>query len=235
MYRRKTLMKKRTVKAVLAAAMAAATVIGGAAPTAAARAAETDSAGTESGIELIPVPKEISADGTELTLTDAVNIEGADEADADAVSDLKEFLSENGITVNDQADDADTTIILGESDDEIPALDQAKERLGIDGADGLAEEGYVLSVRPGDSVGGTVVIEGKDGDGTFYGVQTLRQLADEREDDVILAAADIRDEPSMSVRGTIEGFYGNPWSHEDRVSQIEFYGDMKMNTYIYAP
>ena len=235
MYRRKTLMKKRTVKAVLAAAMAAATVIGGAAPTAAARAAETDSAGTESGIELIPVPKEMSADGTELTLTDAVNIEGADEADADAVSDLKEFLSENGITVNDQADDADTTIILGESDDEIPALDQAKERLGIDGADGLAEEGYVLSVRPGDSVGGTVVIEGKDGDGTFYGVQTLRQLADEREDDVILAAADIRDEPSMSVRGTIEGFYGNPWSHEDRVSQIEFYGDMKMNTYIYAP
>lgn len=235
MYRRKTLMKKRTVKAVLAAAMAAATVIGGAAPTAAARAAETDSAGTESGIELIPVPKEMSADGTELTLTDAVNIEGADEADADAVSDLKEFLSENGITVNDQADDADTTIILGESDDEIPALDQAKERLGIDGADGLAEEGYVLSVRPGDSAGGTVVIEGKDGDGTFYGVQTLRQLADEREDDVILAAADIRDEPSMSVRGTIEGFYGNPWSHEDRVSQIEFYGDMKMNTYIYAP
>ena len=58
-------MKKRTVKAVLAAAMAAATVIGGAAPTAAARAAETDSAGTESGIELIPVPKEMSADGTE--------------------------------------------------------------------------------------------------------------------------------------------------------------------------
>ena len=60
MYRRKTLMKKRTVKAVLAAAMAAATVIGGAAPTAAARAAETDSAGTESGIELIPVPKEMT-------------------------------------------------------------------------------------------------------------------------------------------------------------------------------
>ena len=188
--------------AVLAAAMAAATVIGGAAPTAAARAAETDSAGTESGIELIPVPKEMSADGTELTLTDAVNIEGADAADADAVSDLKGFLSENGITVNEQADEADTTIILGESDDEIPALDQAKERLGIDGADGLAEEGYVLSVRPGDSVGGTVVIEGKDGDGTFYGVQTLRQLADEREDDVILAAADIRDEPSMSHNST---------------------------------
>ena len=39
----------------------------------------------------------------------------------------------------------------------------------------------------------------------------------------------------MTTRGSIEGFYGNPWSHQDRLNQIEFYGKSKLNTYIYAP
>lgn len=38
----------------------------------------------------------------------------------------------------------------------------------------------------------------------------------------------------MSIRGTIEGFYGAPWSNADRVSQFKFYGQNKMNTYIYS-
>lgn len=228
-------MKNRAVKTVLAVSMAAAVVMGNASPAAQVQAAGTESAGAESSAELIPVPKEMSADGTELTVTDAVNIAGAEEADADAVRDLREFLDANGITVNEQADEADTTFILGEADDEIPALEDAKDRLSMSGADGLGDEGYVLNVDPGDSAGGTIVIEGKDGDGTFYGVQTLRQLAEVRDGKTVIASAEITDEPTMSVRGTIEGFYGNPWSHEDRISQIEFYGDMKMNTYIYAP
>src|SRR5699024_12348609 len=74
----------------------------------------------------------------------------------------------------------DALPILGEADDEIPALEDAKDRLSMSGADGLGDEGYVLNVDPGDSAGGTIVIEGKDGDGTFYGVQTLRQLAEVR-------------------------------------------------------
>ncbi len=39
----------------------------------------------------------------------------------------------------------------------------------------------------------------------------------------------------MPIRGSIEGFYGPPWTHEDRLNQIEFYGENKMNLYIYAP
>lgn len=33
----------------------------------------------------------------------------------------------------------------------------------------------------------------------------------------------------------VEGFYGTPWSHQVRLSLIEFYGEMKMNTYVYGP
>ena len=35
--------------------------------------------------------------------------------------------------------------------------------------------------------------------------------------------------------GIVEGFYGRPWSHEDRVSIIHFMGERGMNNYCYAP
>ncbi len=45
----------------------------------------------------------------------------------------------------------------------------------------------------------------------------------------------IADYPSFSVRGIVEGFYGTPWSHEDRLDMLSFQGQQRMNTYIYAP
>lgn len=40
---------------------------------------------------------------------------------------------------------------------------------------------------------------------------------------------------SIRFRGVVEGFYGTPWSHEARLRQLKFYGENKMNTYIYGP
>ena len=39
----------------------------------------------------------------------------------------------------------------------------------------------------------------------------------------------------LEKRGVIEGFYGIPWSFEDRLSMINFLADIGMNQYIYAP
>ena len=36
-------------------------------------------------------------------------------------------------------------------------------------------------------------------------------------------------------RGVIEGFYGTPWTHEDRLWLIERLGAWGMNAYVYAP
>ena len=36
-------------------------------------------------------------------------------------------------------------------------------------------------------------------------------------------------------RGVIEGFYGTPWAHEDRLHAIEQLGGCGMNRYVYAP
>ena len=39
----------------------------------------------------------------------------------------------------------------------------------------------------------------------------------------------------FAVRGVIEGFYGRPWTHEQRLGLIGFIGARGMNTFVYAP
>ena len=182
---------------------------------------------------LVPTPKKVTYEENILSITNSVNIKGKDVADTDAVRELTEFLESNSITVNDDYQEGSTTIIIGEEDDEVDGLDATRDNLGLVDAATLDDEGYVLAVDSDNN--GTVLIEGKDGDGTFYGVQTLTQLAVNDEGVLKSKEAKIEDEPTMTTRGSIEGFYGNPWSHQDRLNQIEFYGKSKLNTYIYAP
>ena len=37
------------------------------------------------------------------------------------------------------------------------------------------------------------------------------------------------------LRGIVEGFYGEPWSNENRIDMIKFCSQYKLNSYIYAP
>ena len=41
--------------------------------------------------------------------------------------------------------------------------------------------------------------------------------------------------PRFAVRGIIEGFYGRPWSLEQRMDMIAFLGAHRMNTFVYSP
>jgi beta-N-acetylglucosaminidase-like protein len=45
----------------------------------------------------------------------------------------------------------------------------------------------------------------------------------------------IADYPSFPIRGIVEGFYGPPWSHDDRLDMLRFLGQHAMNIYIYGP
>ena len=87
-------------------------------------------------------------------------------------------------------------------------------------------EGYYLNITDKE-----IVIAGNDEKGLFYGVQTLLGIMAEGK----LEACTITDWPDVEFRGTVEGFYGTPWSHKARISQLEFYGRNKMNVYIYGP
>ncbi|MFL5771439.1 MAG: protein O-GlcNAcase [Chloroflexota bacterium] len=39
----------------------------------------------------------------------------------------------------------------------------------------------------------------------------------------------------FAIRGVIEGFYGNPWTHEERLACVRFIGARDMNTFVYGP
>ncbi|MBH0116860.1 beta-N-acetylglucosaminidase domain-containing protein [Salinibacterium sp. NG253] len=45
----------------------------------------------------------------------------------------------------------------------------------------------------------------------------------------------ISDSSAFAIRGVIEGFYGAPWSHEQRLDLISFLGNRGMNTFVYSP
>lgn len=100
--------------------------------------------------------------------------------------------------------------------------------------DDLPPGGYRLATGS-DRGRDTVALEGTDGDGLFYAAQTMRQLVTERGGVRGFPGVSVRDWPTASARGTTEGFYGQPWTHEERLSQIDFLGRTKQNRYLYAP
>lgn len=81
-----------------------------------------------------------------------------------------------------------------------------------------------------------ITITGYDARGAFYGIQTLRQIAESPvAENLTLPYLEINDYPDLPLRGVVEGFYGTPWPHEVRLSLIDFYGRFKMNSYLYGP
>ncbi|MCM1310079.1 MAG: beta-N-acetylglucosaminidase domain-containing protein [Bacteroides sp.] len=161
--------------------------------------------------QIYPVPQQLVQSGDAFTSAGAkFRLAGAETADADAVSTLNAALStgsDGGIllTIGEAGDDAVSAVAA-----KIPARAQ----------------GYYLSVTPSE-----VVIAGRDGEGTYYGVQSLLQLLEQPT----VPAVEVTDWPTTAVRGVIEGYYGNPWSHEDCLDMYKFFDLNKMNTFIYGP
>ena len=164
-------------------------------------------------VTISPIPQSIEW-GTKAFAQGAggnCTLHGADLADADAVRALNTLLAQTTF-------DTDLQIYIGERGAEAVAAYAAQ----------IPEkaEGYYLSVQPG-----TIVIAGNDGRGTFYAVQSLKQILAQPE----VQSVTIQDWPDILERGVVEGFYGNNWSQTDRIRQFEFYGANKMNVYIYGP
>lgn len=163
---------------------------------------------------LSPLPQKATWSEVAFAHGTPVYIEGADKADADAVALLCEKL-DGCLTPSPQGA---VRLLIGEVGDK--AVKAYRKQVPAHA------EGYLLSVEPG-----RVVIAGRDGAGTYYGVQTFLKLWQRQN----VMQCRVEDWPSVDCRGVIEGFYGNPWSHKDRLRQFEFYGCNKLNIYVYGP
>lgn len=92
----------------------------------------------------------------------------------------------------------------------------------------IKAEGYALEVDTKKAV-----LFASDACGVKNGILTLNQLKTRGKDSVL--ACSIVDYPNILSRGIIEGFYGYPWTHNQRKELISYISKYKMNTYIYAP
>ncbi|HET9609623.1 MAG TPA: beta-N-acetylglucosaminidase domain-containing protein [Acidimicrobiales bacterium] len=207
-----------------------------------------------------PTPRDMRWLGPDVAVPAAATVAAAPGADRAAVAVAAEVLETAGATdvavtgrdedggggeggdpatgtgrdENDGGDDGDDgdgslTVVVGPVDDDGVAA--ALASAGVTVPPELPAEGYALAAFGRADGAATVVVGGADAAGTFYGAQTLRQLAG----DGAVAGVAVVDHPAMRHRGTIEGFYGSPWTTEERLDQLAFHGRFKLNTYIYAP
>ncbi len=81
---------------------------------------------------------------------------------------------------------------------------------------------------------GTIVILGENTDAAFYGVTTLKHIFEQLNGKEVNNLT-IKDYAEIKYRGALEGYYGSPWSVEDRIDMMKFGGEIKMNQYGFAP
>ncbi|MFC8129896.1 beta-N-acetylglucosaminidase domain-containing protein [Streptomyces sp. NPDC057302] len=186
-----------------------------------------------------PRPQSMTAAGTRVTVTDEVVLATGRDPDPYAMDALRALLRDAGAREVVEVKDGEQLPagggrLLVRADG--AGADQALRTLGARARGDLPSGGYRIAVG---RIGGqdTIALAGTGQDGLFHGVQTLRQLVTKSPDSTrkTVPGVQIRDWPGTAVRGMTEGFYGTPWTREQRLDQLDFMGRTKQNRYLYAP
>ena len=185
-------------------------------------------------VSIYPVPQSVeylSNKGVKVNRNVNIIIHG--EQEEATLTKLEEILSKNNIehSYSDSIVEGKANLIISsekghcEECDNIVEADESLEK----------KEGYILKISDDDNEYGTISIQGADADGAYYGVLTLGQILEQESIDNKIAEVVVSDYPEIELRGFIEGFYGIPWTHEERMELMADTSEYKMNTYIYAP
>ncbi len=89
-----------------------------------------------------------------------------------------------------------------------------------------SKEKYFITIAENNAL-----IKASNKRGFFRGMHTLLKLIEKNE----LFTGEIEDYPLFETRGYIEGFYGNTWEPEKRLSVMRLMAKYGMNTFYYAP
>ncbi|CQR25667.1 beta-N-acetylglucosaminidase [Streptococcus varani] len=95
----------------------------------------------------------------------------------------------------------------------------------------LGQDAFTLEVTSQ----GEIIIESQNLRGFGYAQEALEKIMTVQRDRLYLPIVSVKHCPSFEMRGIIEGFYGKPWTREERMDCLHFIADKGMNTYMYAP
>ena len=94
----------------------------------------------------------------------------------------------------------------------------------------FSDEKFIISSEKcNDGLQMTVTVSGKKS--LYRAVNRIVQMCRSS----LFFEGELADYPLFAKRGYIEGFYGNPWTHENRKMMLEMMSFYGMNTYYYAP
>lgn len=186
--------------------------------------------------ELYPIPHTVKYDEGSFILRNVNAIYGQGIDDATKAR-LQEVAKLKSLAVSQSTQTASTkkvtNVLVGIYNSNDAADKYVKEHnlLTTDAAKTLFAkiDSYYLQVKDG-----TIVVLGKDTDAAFYGLTTLYQIVNQLDGKTI-ANLTIKDYSDVKSRGFIEGYYGNPWTTDDRVALMKWAGYYKLNSYFYAP
>ena len=217
-------MKGRRVQKVLAAVLAVAMVL----PMTAIPAKEE---AEEVTYKLYPNPQEMTYQDGSYILKKNVNVIYDEDIDDATKARLEETAELKGLNVteSDAEKSGATNIYVGVYGSDGTVDDQIVDEYAVDTSLFDHTDSYFLK-----SDNNTIAVLGKDTDASFYGLTTLYHVLAQTES-LSIRNFTIEDYADVVSRGFIEGYYGNPWSTEDRVNLMTWGGYYKLNAYFYAP
>ncbi|HWW75002.1 MAG TPA: beta-N-acetylhexosaminidase, partial [Pyrinomonadaceae bacterium] len=149
-------------------------------------------------VQVIPAPKSVARTGGSFAVTRDVRVVVADsksEDDRFAAQDFADDVRETaGVALRVGGGGGKRQILVGALS--LPRVRAAAEKAGARVPADLNEEGYVLAVTPN-----LVVVAGASSAGTFYGLQTLKQLVRGEGEGTVVPGVLITDWPSVRWRG----------------------------------
>ncbi len=158
-------------------------------------------------IQIIPAPKSLKQTSEDFPLGRGARVVLADQKSDDdrfAAQDFADDLKETaGVTLKVGTGGGKRQILVGPLSNE--RVRRAVERAGVDVPADLNEEGYVLA-----ATADLVVVAGRSAAGTFYGLQTLKQLVRGEGEQAYVKGVRVADWPSVRWRGLSDDISRGP-------------------------
>ena len=163
---------------------------------------------------IFPKPQRITQTAGKHILSEAVVCAVGEDA-----SFIKDWSDKNTIKFADKGNVEIRTVM--EDSRRLTYVEQSRQ---------ITDEKYIINSQVKNGKIGIEITYAKK-HGLFHAMNVIKQQIAAGE----IIVGEIEDYPLFHRRGFIEGFYGKPWTPEERVDMLKLMSSHRMNTYYYGP